>query len=189
MPECDYCGKQVGNAGALKSHEAHCDEKAANATPAEPVQSQQAVAQAPPQQQTPQQAQNVPATRQQAQQSQQGGTLATPDQMNPEALETGAALGNILAGAASGSPEQKAESKSAFLQAIAGGAAQLAQKVEKEEKEAIQNARAAADHASVRQSNDYLTCPSCSEQITKIHNPEGEFACPGCGTMLELVTE
>lgn len=180
QPTCRYCGKEFGNEGAKASHEPTCDEK-----PRRQPQPGSAGDARPPHQQQAQ-----PPARQPQQQGQpQGGVPATQEQMNPEALQTGAQFGSMLANLSTGNPEEKAEAKGTVLQAVAGTLAQAGQEITQREKQAHQRAKQAAQSdADVRPADNYLECPfdDCDGQIT--HKPEGnEFPCPDCGRMLELV--
>lgn len=201
--ECDYCGKEFGNAGAKASHELSCAQKnaASDQATAETAQPAQQQPQQPPQQgpggpteaddgyypaeaveqqQKQPQTENLPTQQGQPQQGAQ--PPATMD--TEQAVGAGMQMGQLLAGAKSGDPSAQAEAKGNLMKAGAGVLASLGETVAERGQERHQRAKQHADRET-KKSQDYPECIECGGQITQMPDEE-PFPCPHCQTMLEF---
>lgn len=192
MPECQFCGKDFGNAGAKASHERSCDERPepAQADPEpeprqQPQQNQQR--RQPQQPRQNQQAQPPAQTQQQPQQGQQGQNLPANQQQGQgqgNAIETGMQLGQMLTGAKSDDPAEKAQAKGQGLKMVGAAVAKLGETAAQRGMERAQRAKNNASRGT-KKSEDFPTCVECGGQIRQV--PEEEpFECPHCMTLLEF---
>lgn len=183
MPECDYCGKNCGNFGALQQHKNSCphrpdvsngefeadeDPAAQDLQPAqEPATAQPKKAQPP----TP--AENT---------TQQANEMQTQEQAGH--VGTGMQAAEALADVGLGGPEQKANATEKAAQFGAGLLARLGQKKAEQMRQSHQNAKQHAGE-EIQQSQDYPSCAECGNPIA--HVPQsGKFDCPHCGVLLEI---
>lgn len=203
MPTCEHCGDDdFGNAGALAVHERSCDENPVNQDQGGVNHRQRAVNDVhgsggdgpgyqthPPrngQATAPANAQSGPPA---ARTQENAGPPAKRQQHDQQAIQNGAEFGEMLAGAASGDPEQQAEAKGQLLQAVGAGVARFGQEVAEREKADARRAKEASQHGTLQRAEEFLDCPQCGRAVTHIPEAGGTFPCEHCGEPLELVTD
>lgn len=186
--ECQYCGKEFGNAGAKGSHERSCDQRPepAQQTPAETARQGQQPQQQPQQAEPAPQAQPPATAQQQAQGQAQGGQNLPAQQQggggNP--IETGMQLGEALAGARSDDPGAQAKAKGEMTKMAGAALAKIGETVAERGQQRHQRAKQNANR-STKKSQDYPECVECGGQIAEVPAEE-PFGCPHCGTLLEF---
>jgi len=114
------------------------------------------------------------------QQSEDPQALAT----HHDAVETGANLGELVAGMGASKPEEQADTQGKLLTAAGSTIASLGQSLADRKKQDINRAKN-ADDTDVAAVQDYIDCPECGTQITELPEPGTQFRCPGCGQLLE----
>ena len=105
-------------------------------------------------------------------------------QTQQEALQTGAQVGEMVAGLNASNPEEKAQTQGKLMTALGSTVASMGQKMASKQMEEIDRAKN-ADDSNIKAVEDYVNCPKCDTQITNLPAPGTQFRCPGCNELLE----
>lgn len=101
-----------------------------------------------------------------------------------DAIQTGAKVGEMVAGMGASTPEEKAETQGKLLTAVGSTVASLGQELADEKMENINRAKN-ADQSNLKAVEDYVSCPKCDTQITDLPPAGTKFRCPSCNELLE----
>lgn len=203
MPTCDYCPRELGNAGAKTQHERSCDKNPANQQDAEPAaaepvreaqtqqpqQRQQTRQPVNPSKQAQRQMQAVQQTEEPQAQTpqpveqapQQAGEIQTPEQASA-AQQIGQAGAELMTNLDANDPETRAQATSMATEAAAEGIKYLGKKKAQEILGGHNRAKQGAGQTA-NPVEDVIDCGNCGKPIDSVPASD-RFRCPHCKVTL-----